>query len=85
MRKFVPKTETNPLPSLVNTSSQTTGVTSQLSSLREDKPQYDGVTIDQMRGNPLYSRLDDIDKVGAAQRRIEENGRVLQKAEFVRH
>lgn len=78
------KSEVNSLPSMVNTSTNSQGVISRLGSVRDDAPKFDGVTIEQMRGNPLYSRLDDLDKVGAAQRCIEESGRVLRKSEFVR-
>lgn len=81
---FTPKTEINSLPSLCSTGSKTTGVVSQLASQRDDSPKFDGVTVEQMRGNPLYARIDDIDKVGMAQHKIEQTGNVLNKTEFVR-
>lgn len=80
---FNPKSEVNKLPSMCSTGQKNVGVSSQLASQLDNPPRFDGVTISQMRGNPLYSRIDDIDKVGAAQRSIESTGQVLRKAEFV--
>lgn len=81
---FTLKTEINSLPSLCSTGDKNTGVVSQLVSQRDDAPKFDGVTVEQMRGNPLYARIDDIDKVSMAQHKIEQTVNVLNKTEFVR-
>lgn len=83
MIKF-PHLEINCIPSQLNTS-KASGVASQLASIAEQKPNYDNVTIDQMRGNPLYQRFDDIDKIGLAQKRlIESTDIVRSKARTIR-
>lgn len=76
--KKIPYQEVNVIPSKLNTSA-VTGVASQLASAAENAPQYDGVTIDQMRGNPLYDRGDTIDKIGKAQKKIADAAHVLSQ------
>lgn len=73
----IPKLEINCIPSQLNTS-KPTGVASQLASVANNPPQYDGITIDQMRGNPLYERVDDIDKIGLAQKSLVESAKVVK-------
>lgn len=68
--------EINCIPSQLNTSAPT-GVASQLASVAENAPHYDGVTIDQMRGNPIYGRGDTIDKVGLAQKQIVKTAQTV--------
>lgn len=75
--KKIPYLEVNCIPSQLNTSSAT-GVASQLANVAKDAPQFDGVTIEQMRGNPLYGRGDKIDKIGAAQRSIADATKVIK-------
>lgn len=65
----IPHLEINCIPSQLNTS-KPTGVAAQLANAAQSEPQYDGVTIEQMRGNPLYDRIDNIDKVGLAQKQL---------------
>lgn len=65
----MPYLEINCIPSALNTS-KPTGVAEQLASAAKADPHFDGVTIEQMRGNPLYQRIDDIDKVGLAQKEL---------------
>lgn len=80
----IPHLESNYLPSQLNTS-KSSGVVSQLSNVSESKPSYDCVTIDDMRGNPLYQKMDDIDKVGVAQKSIlEAASKVKSKTKFIR-
>lgn len=69
--------EINTLPSQLNTSAPT-GAVSQMASLAENKPNYDGVTLEQMRENPLYQHYDDIDKFGIAQKKIVENAKTIK-------
>lgn len=78
--------EVNCIPSQLNTS-KLTGVASNLASVAENSPRYDGVTVEQMRGNPLYSgsARDDIDKVGAAQKSLADNAKIVKsRAKYIR-
>lgn len=80
----IPHMEVNVIPSALNTS-QPTGVASQLAQVAENAPQYDGITIEQMRGNPLYERGDVIDKIGKAQRAIADAAKVVKgRAKYIR-
>lgn len=82
----VPHMEVNIIPSALNTSAPT-GVASQLAAAAENAPQYDGVTIEQMLGNPLYERGDKIDKIGRAQKAIANAAKIVgepKRAKFIR-
>ena len=80
----IPKIEINCIPSQLNTS-PITGVASQLANVAAQEPTYDGVTIEQMRGNVIYDRGDDIDKVGKAQKVIADNFKVVKsRAKVIR-
>lgn len=74
----LPYQEINCIPSQLNTSAPT-GVASQLASAAQSQPEYDGITIEQMRGNPVYGRGDAIDKVGIAQKLIADAAKVLSQ------
>lgn len=74
----IPHLEINCIPSQLNTS-KPTGVASQLASAAESKPEFDGITIEQMKGNPVYGRGDAIDKVGMAQQLIADAAKVLSQ------
>lgn len=85
MRKM-PYLEINCIPSQLNTS-KPTGVASQLASAAQTAPEYDGITIEQMKGNPVYGRGDAIDKVGMAQKLIADAAHVLaqpKRAKMIR-
>lgn len=73
----IPKLEINCIPSQLNTS-PITGVASQLANVAAQEPHYDGVTIGDMRGNPLYQRIDDIDKVGLAQQALVNTTKTIK-------
>lgn len=76
--------EVNVIPSALNTS-KPTGVASQLAQVAENAPQFDGVTIEQMRGNPLYERGDVIDKIGKAQRAIADAAKIVKgRSKYIR-
>lgn len=76
--------EVNVIPSALNTSAPT-GVASQLAAAAENAPQYDGVTIEQMRGNCLYERGDKIDKIGRAQKALTDAARIIKsKSKMIR-
>lgn len=80
----LPHLEINCIPSQLNTS-QPTGVASQLANVAQQTPHYDGVSIEQMRGNPLYQRLDDIDKVGIAQQKIADAAQIVKsRSKYIR-
>lgn len=73
----IPKLEINCIPSQLNTS-KATGVASQLANIAEQQPNYDGITIEQMRGNPLYQRIDDIDKIGLAKDAMQKAAQTIK-------
>lgn len=76
--------EYNNAPSQLNTQ-LVTGAAAQMASVAENKPSYDGVTIEQMRGNPLYSHADDIDKVTLAQQKVVDAGnKIKSKSKVIR-
>lgn len=80
----LPYLECNTQPSALNTS-KPTGVAANLASVSDSKPSFDGVSIDNMRGNPLYQRMDDIDKVGLAQKAIvDASSKVKSKTKYIR-
>ena len=82
----MPYLEINCISSQLNTS-KPSGVASQLASVAENQPQFDGVTIDQMRGNPLYERGDVIDKIGRAQKALADAAKVVvqpKRAKMIR-
>lgn len=72
----MPKIEINSIPSQLNTE-QPSGVASQLANVAADPPHYDGVTIQMMKGNPLYERIDDIDKRGRAIEALEMTAKTV--------
>lgn len=73
----IPHLEINCIPSQLNTSSPT-GVASQLASVAENAPLYDGATLHQMKNNPLYQRIDDIDKAGLAKKAIADSAKIIK-------
>lgn len=76
--------EKNYSPSQLNTNNDKSGVAQALQSSQKDEPHYDGATLEDMRGNPLYNKVDDIDKIGFAQKKLAENGEILNKSKFIR-
>lgn len=74
----IPHLEINCIPSRLNTS-KPSGVASQLASVAENEPRFDGITIEQMRGNPLYYRGDVIDKIGRAQKALADAAKVVSQ------
>lgn len=80
----MPHLEINCIPSQLNTS-KPSGVASQLAQVAENPPQYDGVTIEQMRGNPLYDRGDAIDKIGKAQRALADAAKIVSQPKRARY
>lgn len=76
--------ETNSMPSALNTE-PVSGASAQLANVVENKPNYDGATIDQMRGNPLYQKVDEIDKLALAQNEVAKNvNTVKAKSKLIR-
>lgn len=80
----LPHLEVNCIPSQLNTS-QPTGVASQLANLAQNPPHMDGVTIENMRNNPIYDRGDTIDKVGKVQKTIADRAKIVKsKSKMIR-
>lgn len=80
----MPHLEVNCIPSQLNTSAPT-GVASQLAQVAEQKPQFDGITIEQMRNNPIFDRGDTIDKVGKVQKTIADRAKIVKsKSKMIR-
>lgn len=79
----IPFIEINSQPSALNTSINT-GVASQLASQTINQPNFDNVKIEDMRGNPIYSRVSNIDKIGLAQKKLADTGNIISKSKFVR-
>lgn len=80
----IPHMEVNKIPSLLNTSTAANGVPSVLQKSLDSEPHYDGAKIEDMRDNPLYSKHDDIDKIGLAQKKIADAAKAVSKSKFVR-
>lgn len=72
----MPKIEINSIPSQLNPE-KPSGVASQLANVAADPPHYDGVSIAMMRNNPLYERIDDIDKRGRAIEALEKTAKTV--------
>lgn len=82
--KKIPHLEINCIPSQLNTSTPT-GVAAQLASVAENVPNYDNITLAQMKNNPLYQRLDDIDKAGLAKKAIADSAKIVKsRAKLIR-
>lgn len=80
----IPKLEINCIPSQLNTSAPT-GVASQLANVAQNQPHFDGVSIDMMRNNPLYERIDDIDKIGLAQKQLADSAKIVKsRSKYIR-
>lgn len=75
----IPKLEINCIPSKLNTSAPT-GVASQLANVAKNEPHYDEITVDLMRGNPLYNGVarDNIDIVGQAKKAMIDATKVVK-------
>ena len=73
----IPHLEINCIPSQLNTSAPT-GVAAQLAQAAANPPEYDNVTIGQMRGNPMYEQGDVIDKVGKAQKALADAAKIVK-------
>ena len=78
------KMEENSSPSLLNTSTGKQGVPAALQTQAENELKYNGIKIQDMRDNPLFSRHDDIDKIGIAQKKVAEAAQALSKSKYVR-
>lgn len=76
--------EISHLPSQLNTSTTDKGAAVQMANQLANEPQYNNETIENMRNNPLHERIDKIDKIGKAQKKLAESAEVLSKSKFVR-
>lgn len=80
----IPHMEINSQPSMLNTATGSDGVPAALQRTLDKEPQYDGIKIEDMRDNPLYTKHDNIDKIGLAQKKIADAAEVVSKSKFVR-
>lgn len=80
----MPHMEINSQPSMLNTASGSDGVPAALQKTLDNPPKYDGIKIEDMRDNPLYTKHDEIDKIGLAQQKIAEAAKAVSKSKFVR-
>lgn len=76
--------ETSTAPSQLNTSTNQQGAAAQLANQLQSEPHYNGETIENMRNNPIHEKIDKIDKIGKAQKKLAETGNILSKSKFVR-
>lgn len=82
---YTPKhIERSVLPSNLNTSTTEKGAAAQMAQQLENEPHFNNETIENMRNNPLHERIDKIDKIGKAQKKLAEVGDVVSKSKFVR-
>lgn len=82
--KKIPHFEYSSKPSMLNLSGQSGGAIQQLASELNSEPHYDGQTIENMRGNPLYERRADVDKVTLAQKKVLDAVNAYSKSEMAR-
>lgn len=82
MYKEIPS-ETSVLPSMFSQHTAD-GVQSRL-GVDESKPAtYNGARIEDMRGNPIYARVDQIDRKGMVQKALEKHVKEYAKSDFRR-
>lgn len=84
LKTFHPiKSEFSPLPSLTTTHTNE-GVQSRMLVDESKPPTYNNATIEEMRGNPLFDRVDQIDRKGMVERKLEEYVADYNKSDFRR-
>lgn len=76
--------EISTAPSQLKTSSGKEGAAQQLAKSLEKEPHFNNETIENMRNNPLHERIDKIDKIGKAQKKLAESAEIVSKSKFVR-
>lgn len=77
------KSEGSSLPSMF-TKHTAEGVSSRLSVDESKPPTYNGATIETMRGNPIYDRVDQIDRKGLVEKALEKHMAEYAKSDFKR-
>lgn len=82
MYKPIPS-EGSSLPSMY-TGHSSEGVTSRMSVDESKPPTYNNATIEDMRGNPIYSRVDQIDRKGLVEKALEKHVQEYKKSDFRR-
>lgn len=84
MKSLFPFMESNVIPSQTNFSPDS-GAVQNLANVRKIEVGFDGVSVDQMVGNPIYDRGDDIDKVGIIQKKLADNAKAVKsKSRYIR-
>lgn len=82
MYKLIPS-EGSSLPSMFSQHTNE-GVQSRLGVDESKPPTYNNATIDDMRGNPIYSRVDQIDRKGLVEKALEKHVQEYAKSDFHR-
>lgn len=77
------KSEGSSIPSLTTTHTNE-GVQSRMSVDESKPPTYNNATIDDMRGNPLYDRVDQMDRKALVERALEKHVNEYAKSDFRR-
>lgn len=74
--------EVNHNPSLTTFDDPSKGVQSQLTPVNPNPPQFNGAKIQDMQHSVLFDKLDPLDKIGAAQKQLEQRMDVHKKSAF---
>lgn len=77
------ESESSQLPARF-TSHSGDGVQTRLSVDESKPPTYNQATIQDMRGNPMFDRVDQIDRKGMCERALEKHVREYEKSDFRR-
>lgn len=77
------ESESSVLPSMF-TQHTNEGVQSRLGIDESKPPTYNNATIEDMRGNPIYSRVDQIDRQGLVEKALEKHVQEYAKSDFHR-
>lgn len=80
----IPHFEYSSKPSMLNLSGQSGGAIQQLATELNSEPHYDGQTIENMRGNPLYEKRANVDKVTLAQKKVIDAANAYSKSAMAR-
>lgn len=79
-----PSSEVNIEPSQVSIH-PISGVQAQLDAASKQPPQFNGITLDDMRGSDMYGPHDRLDRVAVAQREYNKATKALGESEIGRN
>lgn len=78
---FIPASEINRSPSLLNLSNPDEGVLSRMNSQQKD-PTFNGKTLDNLRDESPLNRMGKIEQLAVAEQTVENNMNVYKKSAF---